>query len=433
MSQIYKNNSGGGSGTLTGIVPQFQADGVTSPGSTITNVTPDIFGLKAASAQVTDTINSTSSASGILEIEDRTWWTPYVVDASTTPGTRGTFSTIASAISAAVTDGASITDAKIIFIRSGLYIENLTIPNGIILQGFSCYNDNIDPVSNIEGNHIISSARCELINLNLTDNNGDTITISGGSEVTIINCIIENTSSHNGINQSGGTTTLSNSNIQGNITVSGGNLTLLYCVTPASTIVYTASAGSINARHTELPYSHVLSGTGSFQYEYCTFLNSGTSQITGSSSSESRIINCEYTNTAAVLISATAPFVTQNTFGKDASDLGVYNANPTIYGSPSIQGNILTTGLVTTSSYTTHLWDYYLGVNYNGAVAITLTTTNLARDRIIIFKDQSGAAATNNITITPASGTIDGKANFVMNSNYQSITLKFDGTNFWVL
>ena len=45
-----------------------------------------------------------------------------------------------------------------------------------------------------------------------------------------------------------------------------------------------------------------------------------------------------------------------------------------------------------------------------------------------IIKDGKGDAATNNLTITPASGNIDGAGTYVINVNYQSITIVYNGT-----
>ena len=42
-------------------------------------------------------------------------------------------------------------------------------------------------------------------------------------------------------------------------------------------------------------------------------------------------------------------------------------------------------------------------------------------------------AGTGTVTVAPASGTIDGAANFVLSSQYASITLVGDGTNLWVI
>ena len=59
------------------------------------------------------------------------------------------------------------------------------------------------------------------------------------------------------------------------------------------------------------------------------------------------------------------------------------------------------------------------------------TTT---QPRVMIFKDESGSAATYNITISLESGgTIDGAANFVIDQPYQSVTIYLNGTNGFIM
>lgn len=64
--------------------------------------------------------------------------------------------------------------------------------------------------------------------------------------------------------------------------------------------------------------------------------------------------------------------------------------------------------------------------------AVTLpapSATNIGK--FFIVKDTSGAAGTNNITITPASGLVDGAANISVMSNFGSIKVFSDGTNYF--
>jgi hypothetical protein len=51
----------------------------------------------------------------------------------------------------------------------------------------------------------------------------------------------------------------------------------------------------------------------------------------------------------------------------------------------------------------------------------------------IIVKDAKGDAFTNNITISPAVGTIDGLASFILTQNYQSFTFIYNGTEWNVI
>jgi len=64
------------------------------------------------------------------------------------------------------------------------------------------------------------------------------------------------------------------------------------------------------------------------------------------------------------------------------------------------------------------------------ASAVSLPASVLAGQTFII-KDGKADANTNNITITPNSGTIDGSATYVINTAKGVVRLQFDGTNYW--
>src|SRR5262245_19091528 len=67
-----------------------------------------------------------------------------------------------------------------------------------------------------------------------------------------------------------------------------------------------------------------------------------------------------------------------------------------------------------------------------GATAIGLPAPGYIGQAIIVV-DSKGDAASNNITITPASGLIGGAATKVINANNGSAFLIWDGTNYFVL
>lgn len=86
-------------------------------------------------------------------------------------------------------------------------------------------------------------------------------------------------------------------------------------------------------------------------------------------------------------------------------------------------------GAVTVSATT----DYCIVVNKTTGAATTVNLPAVAAGLTFVIKDGKGDAATNNITLTPAAGTIDGAATKVMNLNYDSMTVICDGTNWWVI
>ena len=83
--------------------------------------------------------------------------------------------------------------------------------------------------------------------------------------------------------------------------------------------------------------------------------------------------------------------------------------------------------------------DYIIAItNTDAARAVTISTEDedtgtVDNPRVFVIKDESGGAAAYNITVTLESGgTIDGAASYVINQNYQSITLYVDGTSGFV-
>jgi hypothetical protein len=81
--------------------------------------------------------------------------------------------------------------------------------------------------------------------------------------------------------------------------------------------------------------------------------------------------------------------------------------------------------------------DYILNVTYPSTAAVTsltLPTAQTVSGRVIIIKDASGNAGTNNITIDTEGGqTIDGAATKVLNGNYESVMLYCDGSNWFII
>ena len=62
-----------------------------------------------------------------------------------------------------------------------------------------------------------------------------------------------------------------------------------------------------------------------------------------------------------------------------------------------------------------------------------MTLPSAVTNAAIVFKDSAGTAATNNVTINRAdSATIDGATSQTISSNYGSMKLISDGTNWFI-
>jgi hypothetical protein len=70
-----------------------------------------------------------------------------------------------------------------------------------------------------------------------------------------------------------------------------------------------------------------------------------------------------------------------------------------------------------------------------GAFSLTLPSPALLTGKVFSIKDTKGTAQTNNITIIPHAGEmIEGLAsNYLFQTNFGSLNLKSDGTNWWLV
>lgn len=85
--------------------------------------------------------------------------------------------------------------------------------------------------------------------------------------------------------------------------------------------------------------------------------------------------------------------------------------------------------------YVTAVGDFILAVNNgtSGAIGITIPSAVTYAKRLLIIKDIAGNMTTYAVTLTPTAGNIDGAATLVMNTNYMSVTLFSDGTNWYII
>ena len=112
------------------------------------------------------------------------------------------------------------------------------------------------------------------------------------------------------------------------------------------------------------------------------------------------------------------------------------SASCTVRLLPTLAGSIVRSASVAIS-YTMLFDDYYIGVSNTSALRTISLPSNPVPNALYIIKDESLAAATNNITVNVngATGTIDGATTAVISINGGSITLKADsaGVNYFII
>ena len=87
---------------------------------------------------------------------------------------------------------------------------------------------------------------------------------------------------------------------------------------------------------------------------------------------------------------------------------------------------------VNTTPYVVTATDDYLSVDCSGGIITVRLPNAPAIGRSYIIKDRTGSSAANNITVTTVGGavTIDGAVTVTMNTNFEAISVLFNGSNY---
>ena len=430
--------------------------GTATPAANVLTLT----GQNSGSHPVMDTIGSGATAT----FENRAHLTPLVVDPSATQGVRGTYQTIAAAITAA-------SSGNDIFIRPGTYTENLTLKVGVNLVGFK--GDELTPQVTIIGNATLTTAgSCSISNVRLQTNGAALLTVSGtvASIVNLENCYL-NATNNTGIIYSSSDT--------------GSNIRLINCRGDTGTTGIALFTGT---------------GAGAMNFEYCKFTNSGNATTASAMSSTGQyfmrysyfeqvfsntgtgaglqIFDCVFNsgavNTTVFALASTAAgggtiercFIgsgtaTAVTIGASASvtlymcNLQSSNTNVlsgsgttimsqvTFSGTSKLNAASVQTPVATTNDalviktpgaypYTTVPQDAVILVDTASARTITPLASPVTGQKHII-KDSVGSAASNNITITPSGKNIDGAASATINIAYGSVTIIYNGSEWSIV
>jgi uncharacterized protein (TIGR02217 family) len=66
-----------------------------------------------------------------------------------------------------------------------------------------------------------------------------------------------------------------------------------------------------------------------------------------------------------------------------------------------------------------------------GAFTVTLTVSGIPTGKV--FTITKTDSSTNAVTLTPASGTVDGQSSIALALQYMTVSVQFDGTNYWII
>lgn len=199
------------------------------------------------------------------------------------------------------------------------------------------------------------------------------------------------------------------------ITATTGNIT-------ATTGDIIATAGAVSANTTVTAGTIVTAGTGIT----CSAFTAGVVQ-----SDNSGVFSSTKGNNGEILIGSTAGVPAWSTITPGAN-ISIVNAANSITISANSGAATLNYTSTATSPYVVTATDDFIGVDCSGgAIQVNLPDAPTT-GRIFVIKDFTGSAATHNITVTTVGGvvTIDGATTYVMNTNFQSVQVLFDGTRY---
>lgn len=425
--EIYRKDTGTGNTgwVLVGDVVTLTPDS----GGAVTAVsgTIDVFGEPSLSAQVMSTTNVAND----LMVENRAWETAYVVDPSSTVGTRGTFTTIQDAIDASVLDGvATASRYATILIRNvaGGYFEDVNIPSGVSihLKGIVQFPIGDHNPTRIVGTLTIAGSYLFLENVQLVPSATYSLIQTLGAEIGLNNAYVGN------MLLDGALVRGINSRISG-LSTSGSaqNATVLLDHCQLSGTWVLTNTSSVN-----LQFCNWLGTSGSIQFNDTSFFvvsDCSNLAFTGNTTLGGDIYNTSFKDTINLPNATSAVFgiISESAHAALKADLVTAPLSPTVLLA-SYQGNIVYRRIVSGTGDVT-VNDQYVACTQAGAITLTLSTSGgvFKRGQNITIADESGTAKTNPITIAPGAGTINGASSVVINQNYASQTITFDGTNWF--
>lgn len=387
-------------------------------------------------------------------------------------GYNGTHTTIQSAINSAVS-------GETIFIMPGLYIENLTMKSGVNLCAYLCDAQSNASIVNsnvvIEGKITVAGGFiCCLSGLRLRTN-ADFFLVCGGASLTILdNCYLDCSSSV-GISSTGAAIYLFSctgdigSNASSLFASTGTALFNFYDLnitnTGASSVASTFAGGSLYINNCYLSFPITTSGASLAVITNTSFIqqaNATSLTVNGTGGTISDGCYFSSGSSSAISVGAGAALTLSNATVSSTNTNPITGAGTLKYGSVDLTGtgiavnttsqtplnlflsNIsvqkitMQSGLLSKLTtpgaypYTTLTTDYIILVDSTSARTINLISSPDTGTTYRI-KDNGGLAGTNNITISGNGKNIDGSASYIVNTNYGSVDVAYNGTQWNVL
>lgn len=241
---------------------------------------------------------------------------------------------------------------------------------------------------------------------------GTSSSVSGGNHTSLFN-VTSNGIGYFSTRLGVGSTALAPAGL---LLISGANTTSANFSTTGFGFALAAQTfASINGSGTTVPV------TGAATFGIPTFTETTATILTSAAT-----VYIDGAPTAGSGITITSPFA-----------LFINSGNSFFGGALSINGSFIPNGAVrlhrTTVAdvaYTSLVADNLIAYTSLTAPRAVTLTAPIALAQVTI-KDEAGTAGTNNITITPVSGTIDGAANKVINANYGFLRIYYNGTNWF--
>lgn len=369
-------------------------------------------------------------------------------------GFNGTHTTITSAMAAAFSGDS-------IFIMPGIYAESFTLTPGVNMSGPDVLISDTTVSSVTILGKITASAGGEnsISNIRLQTNGDFCLVVSAGI-VQLKFCQI-NATNNNAISYTelGASAELILNNCffeYGSTTVniftasSGGRLSIYNCrflLGNTSSTANTISSGTLTVRNTNFGNPLSVTGTASFQLFNCLIDVSPrnvTALTANSSAGQQECFGSIFRSGSATAVTATQALLMSDCVIDSSNTSAISGAGNLSFNALSFVGTSSTISTTTQSPllfmpgtvkvttpgaypYTTLAQDYVILVDTSVARTINLKATP-AKGQTYRIKDNIGSAGANNITISPAAGNIDGAGSYTISTNYGSVDLTYNGT-----